>query len=119
MQDISHVQRLSALLRLTPYQTYILEKNCKKYDFSRLVKRGMVLYCPYLCDDKKRIVEYVARLLFGPRVDLVGPDRLIIQDQRGVRVYSSGFYSARRNGLKYYADPVNNRVARNMFWRTN
>ena len=118
MQDIQHVHRLSQHLRLTPYQTYILELNCKKYDFSRLVKRGTVLYCPYLHGDRKRMREHISRMFFGPRADLIGPDRLIIRDQRGIRVYATGFYSARRNGVKYYADPLGNRIYRNMFWRT-
>ena len=44
------VEMISQRMRLSPYQTYILEQNRHKYDLHQLTKRGGVLYAPY--DDK-------------------------------------------------------------------
>lgn len=117
---MAHSRQISMLaqhLRLTPYQTYILENNGRKYDFSRLQKRGGILYAPYLCNDKHSVIEYCARLLFGPRADLIGTDRMLIRDRRGIKVYATGFHSAHRMGVRYYADPMGNRIERNLFMR--
>ncbi|MDR0741827.1 MAG: hypothetical protein LBF28_03570 [Rickettsiales bacterium] len=111
------VEMLAQHLRLTPYQTYVLGNNSSKYDFSRLVKRGSVLYAPYLCDDKHSAIDYCSRLLFGPRADLIGADKMLIRDRRGIKIYSTGFHSAHRLGVRYYADPTGNRIERDMFMR--
>lgn len=117
---MAHNRKISMLahhLRLSPYQVYILETNGKKYDFSRLVKRGNVLFAPYLCNDRNSVIDFCARMLFGPRADLIGPDRILITDRRGIKIYSTGFHSAHRMGMRYYADPMGNRIERNMFSR--
>ncbi|MDR1337672.1 MAG: hypothetical protein LBJ73_01430 [Rickettsiales bacterium] len=108
---------LSQHLRLTPYQTYVLENNGMKYDLSRLVKRGDILYAPYLCDDRRGVTEFCARILFGRRADLIGTDRMLVRDRRGIKIYSAGFHSAYKMGVKYYADPMGNRIERNLFTR--
>jgi hypothetical protein len=95
MAHNSQIAMLSAHLRLTPYQAYILEMNEKKYDLRRLVKRGGVLYAPYLCDDRHSVIGYCARMLFGPRADLIGADRVLVRDRRGIRIYPDGFTNGR------------------------
>jgi hypothetical protein len=96
MAQNRQIDMLAQHLRLTPYQAYILEKNNTKYDFSRLVKRGGILYAPYRCDDRRGFAEYCARMLFGPRADLIGADRILVSDRRGIRIYPTGFDSKYR-----------------------
>jgi hypothetical protein len=98
MDQKHQIDMLARYLRLTPYQAYILEKNSTKYDFSRLVKRGGILYAPYRCDDRSGFAEYCARKLFGPRADLIGADRILASDRRRIRIYPTGFDS------KYYGN---------------
>lgn len=100
-------------LRLSPYQSYILQNNSKRYDLSRLQKRGGVLYAPYARDDENLLV----RLLFGPRADLIGADKLLIHNRRGVKIYPTGFFSAYERGIKYFADTNGNRVGKGLFYR--
>jgi hypothetical protein len=96
MAQQRQIEMLARYLRLTPYQAYILEKNSTKYDFRRLVKRGGILYAPYRCDDRRGLAEYCARMLFGPRADLIGADRILASDRRGIRFYPTGFDSKYR-----------------------
>ncbi|MDE6477715.1 MAG: hypothetical protein K2L94_00515 [Alphaproteobacteria bacterium] len=113
----SQVSKLCERLRLTPYQSYILEMNCHKYNLSRLVKRGGVLYAPYLSGAKNRWTDAAARLVRGPRADLIGPDRMLVRAQRGIRFCADGCYCARHGGVKYYADATGRRLTRDDFMR--
>jgi hypothetical protein len=113
MVDNNRVSVLCDQLRLSPYQSYILQNNSKKYDLGRLIKRGGVLYAPYARID----TNIFARILFGPRADLIGADRLLIHDRRGVKIYPTGFFSAYENGIRYFADANGNRVGKGFFYR--
>ena len=42
-----HLDKLSEMLNLSPYQKNTLAAGAGKYDMSRLVKRGGLLYAPY------------------------------------------------------------------------
>ncbi len=63
---------LSRHLGLTPYQSQVLQENYKKYDLSRLVKRGDVLYVPHRANFARRILN--------PKTDLIGPDKIVQND---------------------------------------
>lgn len=107
------VLRIAQQLRLSPYQTHVLEKNAMAYDLSRLVKRGLVLYAPY-----KEPNHSLAKRLLGPRADLIGEDSLLVCDQRGIKLYSSGFFRAKDSqGRTYYADHNGMVIDRNMMYR--
>ncbi len=114
MPPENRVSLLCEQLRLSPYQSYVLENNAKKYNLDKLVKRGGILYAPHAYDDRGNLGEYLSRLLFGPRADLVGLDKMLVSGQRRVKIYSSGIFSAYRNGLKYYADAMGNRASKNL-----
>jgi len=112
----TQIEKLSERLRLSPYQSYILAQNGHKYDIDRLYKRGDVLYAPYRCGLCKDTRDYLRKLIFGPRVDLVGSERMLIVGQRGVRLYATGFYKALDNaGQYYYADSYGTRINRSLF----
>lgn len=116
MFEKSQIGKLAERLRLSPYQAYVLENNCHKYDLSRLVKRGGILYAPYLSNGANRFRDVLSRICFGPRADLVGMERILVADQRGVKLYAMGFYSAHKRGMKYYADASGNRINRHIFF---
>lgn len=111
------IEKLSEYLNLTPYQTYMVEKNSHKYDLDRLVKRGTVLYAPYKCKLAHGFRDHIEKLIWGPRADLIGADRLLVQDKRGIRVFASGFYRSEDSfGHKYYADFSGHRIRRKRFF---
>lgn len=110
MPYTEQLNRLSGYLGLSAYQSYILGRNATRYDLSRLVKRGGILYAPYLPNQNNGLREDVERAIFGPRADLIGPDRMLIHNRRGIKIYSSGIYRGKENGKIYYADGFGNRV---------
>jgi len=113
----SQVSKLCERLRLSPYQSYVLEMNSHKYNLSRLVKRGGGLYAPYVADGTNRWSAAAARLVRGPRADLIGPDRILVRGQRGIRFCADGCYCARHGGVKYYADAAGRPLSRDEFLR--
>lgn len=115
-----HKTRVSMLcdqMRLSPYQSYVLQNNAKRYDLARLTRRGGVLYAPYAYDDHGNVHEFCSRMLRGPRADLIGLDRMLICGQRGVKVYASGVFSAYDHGIKYYADSEGHVISKELFLR--
>ncbi|MDR1360872.1 MAG: hypothetical protein LBJ18_01000 [Rickettsiales bacterium] len=111
------VMKLSDLLRLTPYQSYILEQNGEKYNLDRLIKKGVVLYAPYRCTASRGIGDCIAKVFRGPRADLIGSDRILVRDQRGIKLFATGFFSARDGRGKYYADSNGARIEKRIFDR--
>lgn len=109
------VDRIAFRLHLSPYQYFILSQNCYKYDLNRLMKRGEILYAPYKCNICRDWREQIAKVFIGPRADLIGTDQVLVHDQRGIKLYSTGFYRADDNsGHAYYADSHGHRVDRNL-----
>ncbi|MCL1902471.1 MAG: hypothetical protein FWG18_02470 [Alphaproteobacteria bacterium] len=110
------VEKISERMRLSPYQVYILSMNVHKYDESRLMKRGEVLYAPYRCSLSKDMRDYLSKIFLGPRADLIGSDRMLIIGQRGIRLYPSGLFKTSDNtGRKYYADSMGQKIDRSSF----
>ena len=99
----SQVSRICQHLGLTPFQTYILERNAYKYNLGRLVKRGNIVYAPYL-PSGRRLTDIAGRILFGPRADLIGPDRVLACGQRGVELYADGRYVVHQGRIPHYVD---------------
>ncbi len=73
---------------LTPYQLYMLEVNADKYNLSKLVKYGDVLYAPYKCDICHGFIDKLRKVFFGPCADLIGPDMILVFNTRGINVRS-------------------------------
>ena len=90
MDQHAQILKLAEFLRLTPYQTYILEKKAPLYNLSRLVKRNGILYVPYRTVPAHRWRDASARILFGARADVIGPDKMLATGMRGVRVLPDG-----------------------------
>jgi len=112
----TQLEHISHRLRLSPYQAYILLINGHKYRLDSLMKRGDVLYAPYLCDWARDIRDYFEKIISGPRADLIGSDKMLVIGQRGVKLYATGLYRAFDNtGRQYYADSQGHRVARSVF----
>jgi hypothetical protein len=78
------LERISRAMSLTPYQLYMLEINADKYDLHRLIKCGDVLYAPYKCERGHGFFEWIKKIFRGPRADLIGPDRLLVFNKRGI-----------------------------------
>lgn len=111
------IDKLTQHLNLTPYQMYIVEKNSYKYRMDCLIKRGSVLYAPYKCTLSRSWWDFFEKYIWGPRADLIGADRILVCDKRGIRLYPSGFYIAEDSfGHKYYADPKGYRIRRKDFY---
>lgn len=103
------IEHLAKIFRLTPYQIYVLQQYGHKYNLDKLAKQGALLYAPYKCELTRSWTDAVAKIFLGPRADLIGPDEILVYDQRGIRLYKSGFYRAMdENGHSYYADQHGN-----------
>ncbi|MCL2737281.1 MAG: hypothetical protein FWE17_00245 [Alphaproteobacteria bacterium] len=114
----TQIEQLSERMGLSPYQSYILAINGHKYKLDSLVKRGDVLYAPYYCELTRDARDYFGKILYGPRADLIGPDRMLVIGQRGIKLYGTGFYKATDDvGEQYYADSMGRRIARSVFNR--
>lgn len=112
----SHLLRLCHHLRLTPFQTYILEQNSYKYNLGRLVKRGNLVYVPYM-PSGNRWMAGIARVLMGPRADLIGPDRVLACGQRGVELHANGRYVVRQGRIHHYVDTDGRLMTRQAFYK--
>ncbi len=82
------LNKLTTLLRLSPYQISTLQQNYDKYNISRLVKRGGILYAPYKCG-------FIKRILFGTPADLISPTKTIFHARRGIKFSAYGKYTIR------------------------
>lgn len=115
MSKNMNVEKLSEMLRLSPYQTYVLEINYYKYNLSRLVKRGGVLYAPYMVGAGLR--HKMGGILRGVPADLIGADKMLVRGCRRVKFFATGCYIARENGARYYADASGRKISRDAFAR--
>jgi hypothetical protein len=71
---------------LSPYQIYVLTRNGYKYNMNRIKKCGSAIYAPYQCGLARGFRDGIEKLLLGPRADLIGADRMIVSDQRGINL---------------------------------
>jgi len=106
----NQIADLSQRLNLTYYQVCVLEHNFYKYDMGGLVKKGGILYAPYQNDEPSGFYDLFVKIIRGRRADLIGADRILIYNQRGIHVYTEGCCLVRRNGKKYhlnaFGDPI-------------
>jgi len=101
---------LSQKLNLTSYQICVIEKNYYKYNLNRLVQQGGLLYAPYRCDYVGNLQDVISKLFCGQRADLIGQDRMLVINKRGIKVYNDGCFSACINGEKYQGDAFGNPI---------
>ena len=105
------VERLIDLMRLSPYQAHIIRNFYYKYDLSGLKKTGPVVLAPYRSETCSGLRDSIGRLVMGRRADLIGSDRILAQNQRGIKVYPGGFFKASMSGRRCYADPHGNVIS--------
>ncbi|MDR1027535.1 MAG: hypothetical protein LBL46_03920 [Rickettsiales bacterium] len=77
---------LTRRLGLTPFQSYVIRQNGYKYNMSNLKKFGPVVYAPYRCGIPRGFRDAIEKLLYGPRMDVIGTDRMLASDTRRVRL---------------------------------
>ncbi len=92
MKKCDRLEQISRTMCLTSYQLYILEMNIDKYDFRRLVKYGDFLYAPYKVHFSSNFKDAIKEIIFGRRADLIGPDRLLVFNKRGIKIRRDGSY---------------------------
>lgn len=115
MQQIPNFDLLSETMGLSPYQRQVLERQYDKYNVSRLVKRGDILYAPHV---SKGGVFYAARrLLMGTPADLIGKNKTLLAGKRRIKFYACGYHCVDIGDYKYYADPNGQAISRDLFMR--
>lgn len=117
MQKTADVDKLAQVMGLSQYQIEVLKNNADKYDFSGLVKRGGVLYAPHQMRTKS-VFEIARRALTGKSVDLIGPEKMLLQGRRRIKFYAGGFHCVSIGQFKYYADKDGRAVPRDIFMRS-
>lgn len=75
-----------------------------------MVKQGNLLYAPYRCNDSCGICDFFSKVINGPRADLIGADRMLIKNQRGIKIYNDGCFKALVNGECCHGDAFGNPI---------
>ncbi|MDR0967338.1 MAG: hypothetical protein LBL75_00700 [Rickettsiales bacterium] len=96
--------KLTDKLRLTPFQVMMMTEHGDRYNIEKLVKKGDVLYAPL----RKSVFNF-----FGARADLIGASKVLVRENRRIKLYPTGFYSV---GLKYF-DPMGRQLTRKLFYK--
>lgn len=107
------INTLSQYLRLTPYQSETLIRNTDKYNMGRVVKRGGVLYVPYVSHG---VLERIKNMVFGVRADLIGQNKMLVTNRRNVKFCKNGYYYVKIGPYTYYADAYGRAVSRDEFF---
>ena len=115
MQQITNFDRLTETMNLSQYQRDVLKNNYDKYNISRLVKRGDVLYAPHA--SRAGIFAAARRLLMGTPADLIGKNKTLLSDKRKIKFYACGYHCVHIVDFKYYADPNGQAISREIFMR--
>lgn len=110
----NNIENLRHHLNLTQYQSNRLKMYYEMYNFSRLQKRGGVLYVPYA---SRGLWERVGRILFGVRADLIGQNKVLLRAQRNIKFFANGYHCVRVGKYTYYADAAGQVVSRDEFLR--
>ena len=108
----NNINHLCHLMGLNQYQSGKLKMHHERYNFSRLQQRGGVLYAPYITHG---VWQYVTKILFGARADLIGKKSVLLRGRRGIRFYANGYHCVRAGRYKYYADANGRIVSRREF----
>ena len=108
------LNHLCQMLSLSQYQTNKIKAHYDRYNISRLQKRGGVLYVPYAT---RGPWQYILRILFGARADLIAHDKTLLQAQRNIKFYANGFHCVRVGRHTYYADASGRVVSQNAFMK--
>ena len=110
------IESISERMRLSPYQSQILLTYKYKYNLDGLRKRGDALFAPHHCNGARGTTDLLKRFWSGPRADLIGSDRMLAVDQRGIKLYDCGTYRASDdNGNPYYADMRGQPISKSLF----
>lgn len=113
MKRAPNIDLLCDTLGLSPYQRDVLKANYEKYDITRLVKRGGVLFAPHA--HRGRLFAAAVRLLRGVPADLIGRQKMLLRGQRRVKFYADGFHSVNLGRFRYYADAAGQTVSYEVF----
>jgi hypothetical protein len=92
---------------LTAYQTDTIVNNRMKYHVHKMVKHNGIVWIPYRTAPRD-FREGALRVLFGPRADLLGADRVLSVGRRGFKKHRDGFILVHSQGTYYF----NNAFAR-------
>ena len=109
-----YIDNLTQALRLTPYQSDVLKQNCNKYNMGRLVKRGGVLYAPYLLHG---VYAWVVKIVCGAPADLIGQNEMLVRNNRNITFCHDGYHCVKMGTYKYYADANGHAISRECFMR--
>lgn len=113
----SDIDKLADVLGLSTYQRNVLKSNPDAYNLSRLVKRGDALYAPRNATSR-RFLNCLYALFFGRTADLIGKNKMLVRNTRGIEFCAGGFYSAPiGRQYRYYADHCGNIITRETFIR--
>ena len=107
-----NINQLCDLLGLNQYQSSKLKTHYERYNFSRLQQRGGVLYAPYATHGVRQFLE---KLLFGARADLIGKNTMLLRARRGIQFCANGYHCVRAGRYKYYADATGRVISRHEF----
>ena len=107
-----NINQLCDLLGLNQYQSGKLKMHSERYDFSRLEQRGGVLYAPYAT---RGVRQFIERLLFGVRADLIGKNTMLLRARRGIQFCANGYHCVRAGRYTYYADATGRVISRREF----
>ncbi len=111
--SLNHIDALANNLNLTPYQRQVLKSNRDEYDMTGLVMRGGALYAPRR--RKKGMFSRARDMLSGRSADLIGRNKTLLCDVRGIRFYAGGYYSVPVNNDVFYADATGRIISRDVF----
>ena len=109
-----YIDKLTKTLRLTPYQSYVLKNNTDKYNVSRLVKRGGVVYAPHISHG---FFGYFIKLFRGATADLIGQNKILVHNKRNIKFCNDGYHCVQVGRYTYYADAMGRNISRDEFLR--
>ena len=107
-----NINQICDLMGLNQYQSGKLRMHHERYNFARLQQRGGVLYAPYAT---RGIWQYIGKVLFGVRADLIGKNHMLLRARRGIKFCANGYHCVRAGRYVYYADAPGRVVSRREF----
>jgi hypothetical protein len=81
---MTSIDELSNRFQLSPYQIWVIRQNAYKYNLDKVRKFGQYVYAPYKCNLTRGFRDAIEKLLFGPRADLIGLDKMLAIDRRKI-----------------------------------
>lgn len=113
----SDIDKLADILGLSAYQRNVLKSHPDVYNLSGLIKRGNALYAPRNATSH-RLLNFLSILFLGRPADLIGKNKMLVRNSRGIEFCAGGFYSAPiGHQYRYYADDCGNIITRENFIR--